>query len=187
MDDAELTDLAMAARDGAEDALERLVAETRADVTRFIARMADPLWVEELTQETFIRVLRGLPRFAGRSSARSWLLAIARYTVVDRYRSAAARPRTWGVEEWDGLQHRLPGYAARFDEQFALADLLSGLGEQRRRAFVLTQLEGFSYAEAARMAGVPVGTVRSRVARAREDLIRALRAADAQGSVAAVR
>lgn len=178
VDEADLTSLALEARDGAADALERLIAETRVDVARFIGRMTDSQSVEELTQETYIRALNGLPRFAARSSARTWLLSIARHTVVDRYRSAAVRPKTTVFEEWDAPRSRVSGYAARIDEQAALMDLLSRLGEARRRAFVLTQLEGYSYAEVAAMASVPVGTVRSRVARARGDLIRALHAAE---------
>ncbi|GAA3748469.1 sigma-70 family RNA polymerase sigma factor [Salinactinospora qingdaonensis] len=178
MDEAELTQLAMAARDGDVSALERLIEETRRDVMRFIAAMADPRWAEELTQETFMRALRGLPRFAGRSSVRSWLLAIARHTVADRYRERSARPQTSGVAEWDAVQSHLPRPTERFDERVALLDLLAGLSKERRTAFVLTQLEGFSYIEVARMFSLPVGTVRSRVARAREDLVRALRAAE---------
>ncbi|RCV49042.1 RNA polymerase subunit sigma [Marinitenerispora sediminis] len=170
--------MAFAARDGAEDAVEQLIRATRRQVAGYIARMADPQSVEELTQETYIRALRGLPRFAGRSSARVWLLSIARRTVVDRYRSLAARPRTTGVVDWDLVPARPARAATRFDEALVLRDLLNGLAEPRRSAFVLTQLDGFSYAEVARMTGVPVGTVRSRVARARADLIDALRLAD---------
>ncbi len=61
----------------------------------------------------------------------------------------------------------------------ALGDLLDRVPAQRREAFVLTQVVGLSYAEAAEVAGCPVGTVRSRVARAREELIARLRAAEA--------
>jgi RNA polymerase sigma-70 factor (ECF subfamily) len=60
-----------------------------------------------------------------------------------------------------------------------LLELVDGLPAERREAFVLTQVLGCSYDEAARIAGVPVGTIRSRVARARETLIDAVRAADA--------
>ena len=59
-------------------------------------------------------------------------------------------------------------------EQTGVADLLARLDADRREAFVLTQLLGLSYAEAADVAGCPIGTVRSRVARARADLVEAL-------------
>jgi RNA polymerase sigma-70 factor, ECF subfamily len=60
-----------------------------------------------------------------------------------------------------------------------LTDLLAGLSDERREAFVLTQVVGLSYDDAAAVAGCPIGTIRSRVARARADLLVALRAADA--------
>ena len=62
-----------------------------------------------------------------------------------------------------------------------LAGLVDGLDDHRRSAFVLTQVLGLSYAEAAAVCGVPVGTIRSRVARARADLLDDLRDVDATG------
>jgi RNA polymerase sigma-70 factor (ECF subfamily) len=59
-----------------------------------------------------------------------------------------------------------------------LAELVETLDADRREAFVLTQVVGCSYSEAATVCGVPVGTIRSRVARARADLVEAVRAAD---------
>ena len=64
--------------------------------------------------------------------------------------------------------------ADRVAEGAAVDDLLDRLSADRREAFVLTQLVGLPYAEAAAVAGVPVGTIRSRVARARADLVTAL-------------
>ncbi|PRX98052.1 sigma-70 family RNA polymerase sigma factor [Allonocardiopsis opalescens] len=180
MDDLALTDLAIAAVAGGDQAaLARLFQETRPDVSRFIRGMAAPDLVEDLTQETYLRAIRSLPGFAGRAPVRSWLRSIARHTVVDQYRAASARPRTVGVEDWEAVTPLGRAAPSAFDEEYALLDLLATVAEPRRSAFVLTQLEGFSYAEAARMAGVPVGTVRSRVARAREDLAAALRSAEA--------
>jgi RNA polymerase sigma-70 factor (ECF subfamily) len=67
-----------------------------------------------------------------------------------------------------------PGVRRRFDEHLALLDLLATLSPDRREAFVATQVLGLSYAEAAEVCGCPVGTIRSRVARARNDLIAAM-------------
>ncbi|PDP88206.1 RNA polymerase subunit sigma-24 [Glycomyces fuscus] len=170
--DGELDRLALAAREGSAAALDAFVRRTRPDVTRYIASRVHPDRVEELSQETYLRALRGLPRFAGRAPARAWLLAIARNTVADRYRRDAARPDCVHPADWD----LLPGRTVRFDEHVALLCLLDGLAAERREAFVLTQVEGLSYAEAARLADVPVGTIRSRVARARGDLVRGLTA-----------
>ncbi|MBB2947846.1 RNA polymerase sigma factor (sigma-70 family) [Actinoplanes lutulentus] len=67
-----------------------------------------------------------------------------------------------------------PHSRPRFEEQQALTDLLAGLSDERREAFVVTQVLGLSYAEAAEVCECPVGTIRSRVARAREDLVTAM-------------
>jgi RNA polymerase sigma-70 factor (ECF subfamily) len=100
--------------------------------------------------------------------------------VVDRFRSAAARPKNAQLEDWQlTVDRRRAHEIPDFPEEMAIADLLRNLPQQRREAFVLTQLLGLSYAEAAQTVGCPVGTIRSRVARARESLITLLRAADA--------
>jgi len=165
----------MRAKEGARDALEALFTRTRDDVVRFIARRVDPSWVDDLTQETFLRALRGLDHYAGRAPVRAWLYSVARHTVADRYRAQSRTPRHDAVEEWaeEGLSTR----QGRFDEYVALLYLLEELSEDRRTAFVLTQIHGMPYAEAARALGTPVGTVRSRVARGRRDLVRMLRQA----------
>lgn len=72
----------------------------------------------------------------------------------------------------------LPG----FEEGVALGELLAFIDASRREAFVLTQLLGLPYAQAAEVIGCPVGTVRSRVARARECLVSLLEAAEAAGT-----
>jgi RNA polymerase sigma-70 factor (ECF subfamily) len=98
-------------------------------------------------------------------------LGIARRTCADHLRAVVRRRR---------LDARL---AAESSVQapggdpavgFGAADLLRRLAPQRRSAFALTQVLGLSYAEAAEVEGVPVGTIRSRVARARGDLVEAV-------------
>ncbi|ARX87074.1 RNA polymerase sigma factor [Streptomyces alboflavus] len=149
------------------------------DVLRYVAHLsADPQAADDLAQDTFLRALGSLHRFEGRSSARTWLLSIARRTVVDSLRHAAARPRLSDRDDWQAAAEQaqprgLPG----FDDGIALAELLDGIPPERREAFVLTQLLQQPYAEAAAAIGCPVGTVRSRVARARATLIEALAAA----------
>ncbi|MBT2382236.1 sigma-70 family RNA polymerase sigma factor [Streptomyces sp. ISL-11] len=179
-DDETVTAWALAARGGDADAVECFIRATQGDVRRYVARLSnDPQGADDLVQETFLRALRSLPRFEGRSSARTWLLTIARRTVVDRLRFNAARPRLSDTDDWLSAAERtqsaeLPG----FDEGVVLSQLLDRLPYERREAFVLTQLLGLPYAEAAVVAGCPVGTVRSRVARAREALIVQLETAE---------
>ncbi|GII64666.1 RNA polymerase sigma factor [Sphaerisporangium krabiense] len=178
-DDDRLTRLAMVARDGRPDDVEAFVRAVYGDVRRFAAYLAGIPAAEDLTQETFLRVLGSLPGFAGRSSARTWLLSIVRRVVVDRFRAAAVRPVVAELPDWQAAAERCqPRDVPGPEEGVALADLLLQLPFERREAFVLTQVSRLSYAEAAELIGCPVGTVRSRVARARGQLVEALLAAD---------
>ncbi|MFJ9417874.1 sigma-70 family RNA polymerase sigma factor [Streptomyces sp. NPDC101227] len=178
--DAEVTELALAARSGEPDAVERFIRATHHDVWRFVAHQShDVHGADDLAQETYLRALTSLPRFAGRSCARTWLLSIARRVVIDRYRSAAARPRIAAVDDWQAVAERIqPSGLPGFTEGVALRELLDALDATRREAFILTQLLGLPYADAAAVVGCPVGTVRSRVARARAELACWLSAAE---------
>jgi RNA polymerase sigma-70 factor, ECF subfamily len=181
-DDAEVTRWALAAGRGDLAARERFVRATQRDVWRFVAYLAGVQVADDLTQETYVRALGSLHRFSGRSSARTWLLSIARRVAVDDYRASRTRPRLADTEDWQGAadQAQQPGIPG-FEDGVALADLLDGLVADRRIAFVLTQTLGLSYAEAAQVCRCPVGTIRSRVARAREDLVAVLRKAEGTG------
>jgi RNA polymerase sigma-70 factor, ECF subfamily len=178
--DEQVTEWALAARGGDRQAIENFVRATHGDVWRFVAHLsADIQNADDLSQETFLRALTSLPRFAGRSCARTWLLSIARRVVADRYRAAAARPRIADAVDWRTAADRAqPRDVPGFDEGVALLDLLAGLDGPRRDAFVLTQLLGLPYADAANAAGCPIGTVRSRVARARQDMAALLHTAE---------
>ncbi|SFY27720.1 sigma-70 family RNA polymerase sigma factor [Streptomyces atratus] len=182
-EDTVSTGWALAARAGDTEAAEAFVRALHRDVVRYVAHLsADPQRAEDLAQDTFLRALRSLHRFEGRSSARTWLLAIARRAVVDDFRRAAARPLLADTDDWRVIVERtqplaLPG----FEEGVVLEELLAALPHDRRQAFVLTQVLGLSYAEAARVTDCPVGTVRSRVARARNALTEQLAEAEAPG------
>jgi RNA polymerase sigma-70 factor (ECF subfamily) len=78
------------------------------------------------------------------------------------------------VADWDAVAARTGSVRGPSDEAVLLAQLVAALQEDRREAFVLTQVLDLSYAEAAHVCGCPVGTIRSRVARAREDLVAAM-------------
>ncbi|NSC25352.1 sigma-70 family RNA polymerase sigma factor [Streptomyces albus subsp. chlorinus] len=185
--DESITAWALAARGGDPRAVDAFVRALHRDVLRYVAHLcADPQAVDDLAQDTFLRALGSLHRFEGRSSARAWLLSIARRAVIDSYRRAAVRPRLTDLPDWQAAVERtqprgLPG----FEDGVALLELLASLPEERREAFVLTQMLGLPYAEAAEVSNCPVGTVRSRVARARATLMDALAVADEPAAVAA--
>ncbi|MGY4709958.1 RNA polymerase sigma factor SigC [Mycolicibacterium sp. CBM1] len=170
--DDQVTVLALAAGRGDRAALEAFIRATQRDVWRTVAFLGDPGHADDLTQETFLRALGALPRFSGRSSARTWLLSIARRVVVDQIRRNQARPRTGYGIDLDQVLDTRPS-AARFEDIVEIRMLLDGLDADRRHALMLTQVIGLSYAEAAEVCGCPVGTIRSRVARAREELMAA--------------
>ncbi|WP_406102733.1 sigma-70 family RNA polymerase sigma factor [Streptomyces sp. NBC_01003] len=178
--DDSITAWALAARAGDPVAVDRFVRALHRDVQCYVAHLChDAQAVDDLAQDTFLRALGSLHRFEGRSTARTWLLSIARRAVIDSYRYAATRPRSSHSEDWEtaaelAQPRGLPG----FDDGIALLDLLATLPAERREAFVLTQMLGLPYAEAAARSDCPVGTVRSRVARARSALARQLEEAE---------
>ncbi|WP_443072143.1 sigma-70 family RNA polymerase sigma factor [Streptomyces sp. NBC_01485] len=179
---------ALAARTGDPDAVDRFVRALRPDVVRYVTYLsADRQLADDLAQDTFLRALGSLHRFEGRSSARTWLLSIARRTFVDSLRYAATRPRSADVDDWTAWAERAqPSGLPGFDEGVALLDLLDALPAERREAFVLTQLTGLPYEAAAEAGGCPVGTIRSRVARARATLVALLDEAEEPPVPAAV-
>ncbi len=168
-----VTRLALDARDGDPVKADRFVRALHRDVWRYVAYLsADTQAADDLTQDVFLRALAALPRFEGRSSARTWLLSIARRTVVDSIRHASARPRLSDQQDWQTAAEQTQPYGLPgFEDGIALAELMAAIPTERREAFVLTQLLGLEYSEAANAIGCPVGTVRSRVARARLNLI----------------
>lgn len=168
-DDA-LTEWALAAGRGDRAALAAFVRATQRDVLRFVTHLAGPGDAEDLAQETYVRALRSISTFSGRASARSWLLSVARHTCADAVRTARRRPRCNPVTDWDTAVAACAGS----EEAVALRALVAALDPARREAFVLTQVLGLGYAEAAEVCGCPVGTIRSRVARAREELVAAV-------------
>jgi RNA polymerase sigma-70 factor (ECF subfamily) len=175
-DDDAVNRAALAAKAGDRAAASAFVEMTQGSVRRFLAHLCDPGDVDDLAQETYLRALPALTRYAARSSARTWLLAIARHVAADHVRAAVRRPRPTSLDARD------PNAAtprtlrtAGIDDGVALRHLLDTLSPDRREAFIATQVLGLSYAEAAEVCGCPVGTIRSRVARAREDLVTAYR------------
>lgn len=162
----EITAAALRARRGDDAAATAFVRATQTDVWRLCVHLGSRESADDLAQETYSRAFSALHRFAGRSSARTWLLSIARRVCADAVR-AAVRSRDLQARATVDLQSPTGDPA----EAAAVRALLEGLDRDRREAFVLTQLVGLSYAEASEVCGCPVGTIRSRVARARADLV----------------
>jgi RNA polymerase sigma-70 factor (ECF subfamily) len=166
----ELTRLARTAGRGDDAALAMLIQRTQSDVWRLCAHLVDPAAADDLVQETYVRVIGALKGFRGDAPVRTWLLTIARRVCAAEV-SARLRDRQLATRLAAMPPAGIAGQAPEAGAQTTVTLLLAGLEPERRAAFVLTQMIGCSYAEAAAICDCPVGTIRSRVARAREDLI----------------
>ena len=168
--------LARLAAEGGKEAFEALFDRHSGFVWSVALRMTgDPSHAEDLAQEVFLTVWRKLPQFEGRSSFTSWLYRITVNTALnwrrtqDRYQSFPEE----GPARLDNLPSSSTGPEAQAmasQEEKTLETLLLSLEEPYRIAFILRELEGLSYEEVAKALGLPIGTVRSRLSRAREKL-----------------
>jgi len=171
MDDELVTAWAIAAQRGDREAAAAFIRATAPSVRRLMGYLADREDAEDLVQETYLRAFGALPRYAGRSPARVWLLSIARRVAADQVRYNQRRPRSVSLDiDLLDIRHHVPAPAGLVEVNRAIAALEPG----RREAFLLTRVVGLSYEEAAQVCGCPVGTIRSRVSRARQDLLDAL-------------
>jgi RNA polymerase sigma-70 factor (ECF subfamily) len=166
----EVTRMALAAREGDRVAFAGFVRQTQGDVWRLCAHLVDRDSADDLTQETYLRAVSAITRFRGDAAAKTWLLSIARRVCADAIRRRARGRRALRRRGPDPVE--VPARAGEIE----LEALMAALTPDRRVAFTLTQVLGLSYDEAAEVVGCPVGTIRSRVARARSDLLAAVTA-----------
>jgi RNA polymerase sigma-70 factor (ECF subfamily) len=158
--------LVAAAGDGDVDAFAQLVERYGPPVHALCAASTlDHGEAEDLVQDVFTAAWRGLPRFRGSAAFSTWLFAIARNACVDRSRRRRARPAAVPLEAAEPLATDGPD-PRRADVLAAAARLPLPL----RRAVLLRDLHGFAYEEIALLEGIPLGTVRSRIADGRRRL-----------------
>lgn len=182
--DAEERALVERARGGDRDAF-RILLETHQDrVFRLALRVlrCDRSFAEDMVQEVFLRVFRGLPRFDGGVRFTTWLSTIAMNTCLTEYRKRKSLKRgrpTYSIDrsreedaggapiEPDGRELD-PGERVQQQEfAGAVQQAVDELPDEFRHAVLLRDLEGLSYEEIASILEVPVGTVRSRIHRGR--------------------
>ena len=162
---------------------DREVLARMEDVYRFAMSLTrDASRAEDLVQETYLRAFRSWHTFQPGSDARRWLFTICRNAFLrslERERGTVSLDEISGGDQdalasvmhhaqmvGDGTAERL----ARIDLAPALAQAIEGLNEPFRSAVVLVDVEGSTYEEASEILGVPIGTVRSRLFRARRQL-----------------
>lgn len=172
-DNDTLLSYARAAQHGDDLALGHLVRATQGVVWRFCCNFSSRQEADDLTQEVYIRASRNVGQYRGEAPVVSWLLSIARHVCADQIRRNQRRSRLATRLRGERVPTTLtPG-------NLELQELVDALDPDRREAFVLTQVLGLSYEEAAAACDCPIGTIRSRVARARNDLMTAVRRAEA--------
>jgi RNA polymerase sigma-70 factor (ECF subfamily) len=163
------------ARGGDQAAFGDFVRRHTAAVHRWMARSVGEQDADDMTQEVFLKAYRGLDRFRGDAPARAWLAAIADNAVKNRYRSLSRFRRIFSgadaAEVEAAAEAADPEQTARSGESRRhVAEALGRIPAEFRMPVVLRDLEEWSYEEIAISLAVPVGTVKSRIARGRGQL-----------------
>ncbi len=167
-------------QNGDKQAFGLLVSKYQRKLVRLLARMIrDPAEVEDIAQETFIRAYRAIPRFRNDSAFYTWLYRIgvntAKNWLVSNGRKAPTstaldNEEAEGIDEAELLRDTDTPERLLMSKQIAntVNGALNALPEDLRTAVTLREIEGLSYEEIAEVMDCPIGTVRSRIFRARE-------------------
>ena len=161
-------------RAGDRRAFEELVRTQQHRVYGLALRMlGDPAEAQDVAQEAFLRAHRGLPEFRGDARLSTWLYAIASRLCLNRLAGSERRIVRHGDDTLSRLADAHPGpdqALERSELEEALHRAIGELPEERRIVVVLRDVEGLAYEEIAEVLELPIGTVRSRLHRARLDL-----------------
>lgn len=164
---------------GDKKAFDALVLKYQHKLTKLIGRyVREPSEVMDVAQETFIKAYRALPNFRGDSAFYTWLYRIAINTAKNHLAAQSRRPIEGGVDSQEAEQflgeselkdNATPERLLLRDEiERTVSAAIEELPEDLRTAITLRELEGLSYEEIAQAMDCPIGTVRSRIFRARE-------------------
>jgi RNA polymerase sigma-70 factor (ECF subfamily) len=172
---------------GDKRAFDLLVTKYQRKIFRLLSRLIrDPGEIEDVAQEAFIKAYRALPNFRGESAFYTWLYRIAINTAKNHLVAQGRRAPTStetevedaeNFDDADGLRDVNTPDAVMMSRQVgdAVNRAIDRLPEDLRTAIVLRELEGLSYEEIAESMNCPIGTVRSRIFRAREAIANELR------------
>ncbi|MFT0534175.1 RNA polymerase sigma factor RpoE [Castellaniella hirudinis] len=174
-------------RRGDRHAFDLLVIKYQRKIMRLLSRMIrDPADIEDVAQEAFVKAYRALPQFRGESAFYTWLYRIAINTARNWQAASFRRPVTVSVTEQedgetfdqiDGLSDSSTPESVLASRQIAqtVNQAIEALPDDLRTAIVLREIEGMSYEDIANTMQCPIGTVRSRIFRAREAIAARLR------------
>lgn len=186
---AEESDLVLVKRvqRGDKSAFDLLVRKYQHKVVKLVLRyVRNPAEAEDIAQEAFIKAYRALPQFRGDSAFYTWMYRIAINTAKNSLASRDRSPIAYELdltdpEESHSVQTKLQdpdtpeGMALTEEIRGIVNSAIEGLPEELKTAIVLRELDGLSYEEIAAAMECPVGTVRSRIFRAREAIDKRLR------------
>lgn len=180
-------ELVLRAQRGDKRAFGLLVDKYQRKLARLLSRMIrDQSEIEDVVQESFIKAYRALPNFRGDSAFYTWLYRIGINTAKNYLVSVGRRPTVStdieiedaeNFESGDELRTMDTPESSMMTKQIAqtVNDTVEGLPEELRTAITLREIEGLSYEEIATIMACPIGTVRSRIFRARETIAQKLR------------
>lgn len=166
-------------QEGDKKAFDVLVRKYQHKIANLISRyVRDQGEVQDVTQEAFLKAYRALPKFRGDSQFYTWLYRIAVNTAKNYLVARDRRPPEGDIDVADAVHYEGAGalrengtperLALRDEIERTVFDAIERLPEDLRTAITLREMEGLSYEEIAQVMGCPVGTVRSRIFRARE-------------------
>ena len=180
-------ELVARAQRGDKQAFELLVEKYQRKLARLLSRfIRDPAEVEDVTQEAFIKAYRALPAFRGDSAFYTWLYRIGINTAKNYLMAMGRRAPTSteveaeeaeGFEEGEQLRDINTPESVLLSNEIAetVNSTIEQLPEELRTAIQLREIEGMSYEDIAQVMNCPIGTVRSRIFRAREAIAERLR------------
>ncbi len=171
---------------GDKTAFDVLVLKYQHKIVKLVMRyVQDPSESLDVSQEAFIKAYKALPNFRGESAFYTWLYRIAINTAKNYLVARKRRPLDYDVDLQDPTQYEMQarlsdvatpeGHALGEEVREVVSEAVEKLPEDLRMAIVLREIEGMSYEEIAQAMDCPVGTVRSRIFRAREAIDSRLR------------
>jgi len=179
-------DLVQRVQGGDKAAFDVLVLKYQHKIVNLVMRyVQDPVESLDVAQEAFIKAYRALPSFRGDSAFYTWLYRIAINTAKNYLVARKRRPLDYDLDLQDPQQYDMDsrlsdaetpeGHVLGEEIRLVVSDAIEGLPKDLRTAIVLREIEGMSYEEIAREMDCPVGTVRSRIFRARDAIDKLLR------------
>jgi RNA polymerase sigma-70 factor (ECF subfamily) len=163
------------AQKGDERAFSLIVRAYQVPVFNYVLRLVgERTLAEDLTQEVFLRVFQGLPRFSSRSKFTTWLFQVTKNRVLDELRASERRPRSLVALDDIAPLEVLDAPIERLEEIDALWRAIEDLSTDLKMALLLRDVVGLSYTEIADSLEITLATVKWRIYKAREDVQLAL-------------